>query len=116
MAVGKTNDPEKQRKKAGGQDMKQKRFRDLRDRNEIREYIIQHPIRLYFEARFLVELWEEAKDETECVLDSIKEVFLYIVAMAWIFMRVLFYPAYKVWTIYRIREKVKKSNAHDGRE
>lgn len=93
--------------------MKQKRWHELRNREEIRLFIIEHPIRLYFEGRLFVDLIEEAKTDTECVLESFKEIFLYIVAMVWIFIRVLFYPAYKAWTIYRVREKMKKEKARD---
>lgn len=96
--------------------MKQKRWHELRNGEEIQSFIIEHPIRLYFEGRVFVNLLKEAKEETKCVLETIKEIFLYIIAMLWIFIRVLFYPIYKVWTIYRVRETVKKSKEDDELE
>jgi hypothetical protein len=89
--------------------MSKKRLYDLTSRDEIREFIIKHPIRLYFEGKLLIDLWEEAKEESGCVIDSIKDIGMYIVAMVWIFMRILFYPVYKAWTVYSLREKMKKS-------
>ena len=96
--------------------MKQERWHELRNREEIRLFIIEHPIRLYFEGRLFVDLLKEAKEETECVLESFKEIFLYIVAMALIIILVLVYPVYKAWTIYRVREKVKKSREDGGND